>query len=98
MDVDTSILDLQSTLTRLDPFKHAFPSFDNVLDVYLPYDITIPGQDFVKGADQVAFTEEQRKEIRSATANKVWRLSTISAINKLVHSIIIIIKQSLIHI
>jgi hypothetical protein len=69
-----------------------------VLDVFLPYDISIPGQDFVKGADQVAFTEERRKEIRSATANKAWRPSTISAINKLVCSILIIIKQSLIRI
>jgi hypothetical protein len=92
MDVDTSILDLQSTLTRLDPFKHTFPSFDNVLDMYLPYNINIPGQDFVKGADEVAFTKERRKEIRSATANKAWRPSTISAINKLVCFILIIVK------
>jgi hypothetical protein len=53
MDIDDPlILDVQSTLTRLNPFKHSFPSFDNVLDVFLPYDISIPGQDFVKGADQ----------------------------------------------
>jgi hypothetical protein len=30
---------------------------DNVLDVDLPYNISIPGQDFVKGADQVALRQ-----------------------------------------
>jgi hypothetical protein len=50
-----------------------------VVDVILPYDISIPGKDFIKGDDQVAFTETRRKEIRKATKGKEWRPQTISA-------------------
>jgi hypothetical protein len=84
MDVDSPLLDVQSTVTKLDIFKQPFPIFGDVLDVILPYDISIPGEDFIKGDDQVAFTEMRRKEIRQATREKKWRPQTISAIKKLV--------------
>jgi hypothetical protein len=71
-------------VTKLDIFKQPFPIFGDVLDVILPHDISIPGKYFIKGNDQVAFTEMRRKEIRKATRENEWRPQTISAIKKLV--------------
>ena len=84
MDVDSPLWDVQSTVMKLAIFKQPFPVFGEVLDVILPYDISIPGKGFVKGDDQVAFTEMRRKEIKKATRDKQWRPQTISAIQKLV--------------
>jgi hypothetical protein len=87
MEVDVEnaddAMDAEDAADIVESLREPFPTFGEPVKITLLVDIHAPSRQFVKGKEQVAFTEQRRDEIKRATRDK-WRPSSLAGFKKLV--------------